>query len=251
MTDSSQPNLVSVIVPARDEANSIGSLLLNIKESLSGYPHEITVVDDGSIDGTGEIASRGGAKVVSCLKSLGKGAAMKSGVEISRGDILVFIDGDGAHSPEDIPRVIVPIINGEADLVIGSRALPESTVSVSPFSRKLGNKLASFVISVIVSFLLPLVTMFKLPVKYVKITDCTSGFRAITRENWRKLALISNGFQVESEMIYEVVRSRLTIIEVPISCNWDSQLSRLSILRDGLETLKLLSRKLVASIGGR
>ena len=251
MTSSSQLKMVSVIIPARDEASSIGSLILKVKESLSGHPHEIIVVNDGSRDGTGEIAQSNGAMVISHEKNLGKGAAMKTGVENARGDILAFLDSDGAHEPRDIPSIIAPIVQGRVDFVIGSRALPESELTVPPLRRRLSNDLASFVISVIISFLLPLATMFRCPFKWVRMTDCTSGFRAIKKEGWQKLDLISQGFQIETEMIYEAARNKLTIVEVPISCNWNSKISRLSIVRDGLETLKLLVGKLIGDIGGR
>ena len=252
--------LVSVIIPSRDEANSIGSLITKIKRGLSGYPYEIIVVDDGSKDETKEVARSNNTIVISYKKNLGKGAAMKTGVENAGGDIIVFLDGDGAHDPEDIPRVIAPILEGEADLVIGSRALPESEVSISPLTRRLSNNLASFIISIIVSFLLPLAIklnrLFKPSestqrTKLVWITDCTSGFRAITKEGWQKLDLVSQGFQIETEMIYEAVRNKLTIAQAPISCNWNSHFSHLSVPRDGLKTLSLLARKLMSNIGGR
>jgi len=241
--------LVSVIIPARNEAASLSSLVPKIKESLSSYPHEIIVVDDGSQDSTREIAQSNAAVVISHEKSLGKGAAMKTGAENAKGDILVFLDGDGAHNPRDIPIMIVPIVQGRADFVIGSRALPESKIPTSPLWRRLSNNLASFIISVTISFLLPRAAMFRWRAKWVKITDCTSGFRAIGKEGWQKLDLISQGFQIETEMIYEAVRNNLTLVEVPISCNWDSEASRLSIVRDGLETLKLLVGKAIRDVG--
>lgn len=244
MTDSSQLKMISVIIPARDEASSIGSLIPAIRESLSRYPHEIIVVDDGSTDETGAIAQSSGAIVVSHEKNLGKGAAMKTGVENARGDILAFLDSDGAHDPRDIPSVIAPIIEGRVDFVIGSRALPGSRVFLPPLRRMLSNYLASFVISVIISIFLHMATMFRWPSNWVRITDCTSGFRAIKKEGWQKLALASQGFQIETEMIYEAAKNKLSIVEVPISCNWKSETSRLSIVRDGLDTLKLLAPKL-------
>jgi hypothetical protein len=87
--------------------------------------------------------------------------------------------------------------------------------------------------------------------KYIRISDCTSGFRAIKKEAWQKLDLISQGFQIETEMIYEAAKNNLTIAEVPISCNWNNRLSRLSIIKDGLRTSKLLTRKITGDIGGR
>ena len=243
--------MVSVIIPARDEASFIGSLIPKVKGSLSGYPYEIIVVDDASRDRTGDIAQSHGAMVVSHERNLGKGAAMKTGVENARGDILAFLDSDRAHDPRDIPGIIAPIVQGKVDFVIGSRAIPGAKVAVAPFARRLSNDLASFVISVIISFLLPLATLFRCPFKWVRITDCTSGFRAIKKESWQKLTLVSQGFQIETEMIYEAARNKLAIMEVPISCNWNSQVSRLSIARDGLGTLRLLARKLMGDIRRR
>ena len=203
------------------------------------------MVDDGSRDTTSQVARSNGAIVVSHEKNKGKGAAMKTGVENTTGNIIVFLDGDGAHDPQDIPGVITPILVGSADLVIGSRTLPESKVPSSSATRRLSNNLASFTISVIISLLLPIAMLFKCPIKWTRITDCTSGFRAIKRDAWQKLVLDSQGFSIETEMIYEAAKNKLTITEVPISCTWDSHLSRLSIMKDGLKTLNLLAKKLI------
>ena len=77
------------------------------------------------------------------------------------------------------------------------------------------------------------------------VSDCTSGFRAIRNTKWQKLNLMSNGFQIETEMLYEIRKIRLMLTEVPISCKWDGHYSSLSISKDGVRTLKLLARKLV------
>jgi len=250
MNNTSERKVVSVIVPVRDEANSIGNLIPKIKESLAGLHHEIIVVDDGSRDGTREIARNNGTIVVSHEKNLGKGAAMKTGVQNASGLVFVFLDGDGAHDPRDIPTVVAPILQARSDFIIGSRALLGSTVHVSPLIRRLCNSLASLFISVIVSFVLPVITFSKSPIKWkwIRITDCTSGFRAIRRESWYKMSLISQGFQIETEMIYEGVRRSLIIGEAPIDCHWDSRRSRLSILRDGSKTLLMLTRKILFDI---
>lgn len=243
--------LVSVIIPARDQANSISSLIPKIRKGLSEYSHEIIVIDDGSRDRTSEVARSNGTTVISHKKNMGKGAAMKTGGENAKGDIMVFLDADGAHDPQDILNIITPILQNKADLIIGSRALPESKVLVSPVTRRLTNNLASLVISVIISLFLPTATLFQCPMKWTRITDCTSGFRGIRKEGWDKLNLTCHGFEIETEMIYEAARNRLIIADAPISCNWNSQTSRLSILRDGLKTLKLLGGKLVGDIRGR
>ena len=244
---NSSLRLVSVVVPAREEVNTIGSITAKIKESLSGKLYEIIVIDDGSKDRTAEIAKANGATVISHNNTLGKGAAMKTGADNAKGDIIVFLDGDGAHDPQDIGTVVAPILEERADLVIGSRSLAKSKVSRPPFGRRLSNSLASFVISVIISFLIPLVTPGKCPMKWIKSTDCTSGFRAITKKGWKKLTLVSEGFQIETEMIFEAARNNLKIAEVPINCKWSTQNSRLSIFGDGLRTLRLLAGKLLMS----
>ncbi len=237
--------LLSVVIPAKDEADSIGSLVLKVRESLSGVAHEIIVVDDGSRDETAWLARDSGARVFSHQRNLGKGAAMKTGVQHASGGVVVFLDSDGAHDPQDIAGVIAPILEGKADLVIGSRILPGSKVATFPLRRRLTNSLASLVISVVISFLRPMVALSRSSMKWIKITDCTSGFRAIKQEAWQRLGLTSRGFQIETEMIYEAAKRRLIIREVPISCNWSSEASRLSIFRDGLKTLALLAGRLV------
>ncbi len=242
-----RPKIVAAI-PCFNTESSIGGVVSKTKK----YVDQVIVVDDGSHDGTAKAARVAGALIISQVKNIGKGAAMRIAVEgASDADIIVFLDGDGAHDPKDIPGVVTPILGGKTDLVIGSRVLRESKVSISPLTRRLSNNLASFIISVIISFLLPMATLFKCPVKYIKITDCTSGFRAIRRESWQKLRLVSEGFQIETEMIYEAARNGLITREVPISCHRNSPLSRLSILKDGLRTMKLLTAKLAGEVRRR
>lgn len=241
---------ISIIIPARDEAASIGRLISQINDSLSSLDHEVILVDDGSKDNTRTIAEGAGAKVISHPASRGKGAAMKTGAEKATGDIIVFMDGDGQHNPDDIPGVIAPILDNKAEMVIGSRTLPESRVTIVPFTRKWSNSLASFITSVLISIILPIRTLFKTPLKWTSITDCTSGFRAIKKEEWHRLNLISNGFEIETEMIMESAKNRLRIKESPISCSWDGKVSRLYIVKDGIKTLKLLLKKVIQKNNG-
>ncbi len=232
---------VSIVIPARDEALAIGGIISQLKATGE---YEVILVDDGSKDSTRKIGESLGAIVVSHPKNLGKGAAMKTGAERATGDIIVFLDGDGQHRAADLPKVLAPILRGNADMVIGSRTLPDSEVTIVPVQRKWSNGLASFTISFIISFLLPIRTAFRVPMRWINITDCTSGFRAIKKEKWSQLNLVSNGFEIETEMILESARRRMVIKEAPISCTWDARISHLYVLKDGLKTLVLLLGKL-------
>jgi glycosyltransferase involved in cell wall biosynthesis len=176
---------------------------------------------------------------------------MKTGVERTRGNVIVFIDADGAHDASDVPAVIAPIVCDGASFVIGSRCLPQSQVAVSPFVRRLGNRFASIAITGIISLLLPVASLFRCPPRHIRITDCTSGFRAMRRDAWHGLELVSKGFQIETEMIYEAARNGLAIAEAPISCDWNAQFSHLSIFSDGATTAMLLAWKLLREIPGR
>lgn len=235
---------ISVIIPAKDEAKSIGELIARTKKSLAKHRVEIIVIDDGSEDDTKAVAESHDVIAISHNKTLGKGAAMKTGAYAATGDILVFLDGDGAHMPEDIPNVIAPVIQNKADLVVGSRDFRDSKTFGSYIPRRITNKLASFVTSIIVSILLPLATSLKYPLKWIAVEDAECGFKAIRKERWNHFNLVSQGFEIESEIIYEAAKNRLTVYSVPVSCNWDCRVSRLSIIRDGSKTLRLLFSKL-------
>lgn len=258
---------VSIIIPVRDKVNTVSALIPKIRESLNEYLYEIAVVYDGSGEDTSTLARDRDVMLISHGANLGKGAAMKNAAQNASGDILVFLDSDGAHDPKDIPRVIAPILEGKAELTIGSRTLPESRVITFPLTRKLSNNVASLIISIVVSFLLPLASLFNhtgkllkltrptkpsqpITLKFIRITDCTSGFRAISRKGWKSLVLTSQGFEIETEMIYEAAKKGFVITEIPISCKWDNQSSQLSIWRDGLKTIRLLARKLISDIKG-
>jgi glycosyltransferase involved in cell wall biosynthesis len=242
---------ISVIIPAKDEAKSIGKLISRTKMALSDYEVEIIVIDDGSEDETKGVANNYGVMVISHTETQGKGAAMKTGANAASGDILVFLDGDGAHMPEDIPNMLSPVLQNKADLVVGSRSFRDSKTFSSYMPRIVTNKLASFMTSVIAFLLLPLVTFFKYPAKWIAVEDAECGFKVIRKEKWQRLNLTSQGFEIESEIIYEVAKNRFIISNVPIDCDWTCKVSRLSILQDGFRTLRLLFGKLIGDMRGK
>ncbi|HEX9903054.1 MAG TPA: glycosyltransferase family 2 protein, partial [Acidobacteriota bacterium] len=108
----------TVVIPAKNEEQSIGKIIAKCRK----YAQEILVVDGHSRDSTARVARRLGARVVQD-NGLGKGDGIRVGIQEAKGDILVFIDADGSHDPNDIPELIKPIKQGQADMVVGSRGM--------------------------------------------------------------------------------------------------------------------------------
>jgi glycosyltransferase involved in cell wall biosynthesis len=263
---------VVAIIPCLNTQDSIGNVVMRTRR----YVEEVIVVDDGSTDSTASRARTAGAKVIRHYRNQGKGAAMKTAMAYTDADVAVFIDGDGQHNPDEIPKLLTPILVGDADFVIGSRFLTGSRTVSAPFRRRIANYCASIVISCIITFLQPLKFFIsrRLPskrrithkgntrnkclknsviktssYKYLNgkiklISDCTSGFTAMRKKSWDSLNLVSVGFQIETEIIFELAKNSSIIAETPIECSWMGSLSRLSVLKDGFSTLKLLIKKL-------
>ena len=194
------PRVVAVI-PAYNEEKTIASVLIRTEKQVN----KVIVVDDGSKDLTGDIAKRMGATVLSHESNIGKGAALRSGVEFAKRDggfdVLVTIDADLQHDPADIPRVVAPILEGSSDIVIGARPMDSG---VMPRERAVGNKLFDSLSS-----------------GGVKLRDTQSGFRAYSREALGKIKFVENGMAVESQTIMDAVSAGLRIKEVPVYTTYD------------------------------
>ncbi|WFN35317.1 glycosyltransferase family 2 protein [Methanogenium sp. S4BF] len=193
---------LSAIIPAYNEALSIGSLVLQTKK----YVDQIIVIDDGSKDKTADIARLAGATVIQLDKNQGKAQALMYGFELLKQTgctAAVMFDGDGQHNPDDIPAVVDPVLRGEADLVIGSRYLGKE--SAIPAYRMLGQKtLGAF-------------TNFG---SQTKTTDSTSGFRALSSTAMENLDFKSDGYSIEFDMINHFASRNLQIAEVPIEVSY-------------------------------
>jgi glycosyltransferase involved in cell wall biosynthesis len=189
------------IVPAYNEEASIGRVIEDIRGADPSF--EIVVVDDGSTDGTSDIAAGAGAHVVRLPYNLGIGGAVQTGLQYARDhdfDVAVQVDGDAQHDPAEIPKVLAPIIEGSADLVVGSRFLGEGEYE-PPVTRLLGIRLLARVVSLLVR---------------QRVTDTTSGFRASNR---RAISLFAADYPhdyPEVEAMVLVFRHRLKLVEVPV-----------------------------------
>jgi glycosyltransferase involved in cell wall biosynthesis len=191
-----------------------------IEEVIKSIPrdYEILVVDN-STDKTAQIAKKAGARVVK-QKDKGKGRAMVLGAQEAKGDIIVFIDGDGTYPEEDIPKFVKPIVDGEADAVDGIRQYGD----IMKGSNKIGNRVLSFIASVL----------------YGHTSDLLTGMRSMRRKDFLNLGLKSIGFEIETEIHIRSHKKRLKTVEVPISYKLRLGETKLNRVRDGSRILKLL-----------
>ena len=195
--------LLSIIIPVYNEELTIGDIIDRVKAvaKREGLKTEIIVVDDHSYDKSLWVAEKRGVKLYSLKQHLGKGYALRAGFAKAKGDVIVTIDSDGSHMPEELPEVLAPILRGQADLVIGSRYLNHKHVAA--------RRLNAFGVRVF-NFLIEMATG-------VAITDSQSGYRAMTREVLISQKLYSGEYEIESEMLVKTARKKFRVAEVPIS----------------------------------
>jgi len=189
------------LVPAHNEEATVASVVAEIKGFDPDF--DVLVIDDGSTDRTAETAEDAGAHVVRLPYNLGIGGAVQTGIQYARDrdfDLAVQVDGDAQHPPKEIPKLLAPIIDGSADLVIGSRFLGTGDYE-PPVSRLVGIKLLARLVSLIVR---------------QRVTDTTSGFRAMNRRAIQLFAADYPHDYPEVEATVLVFRHRLRMIEVPV-----------------------------------
>ena len=226
LTDKGQAQHKQEIVaaiPCFNEERFIGSVVIKTRK----YVDRVIVIDDGSTDATAEVAEAAGALVIRHKKNQGKGVAIRSAFEWAKEAgcrALVLIDGDGQHEPADIPTLLRPVLEGEADMVVGSRFLTMS--SNIPRYRRIGQHF------------LTLVTNLG---SRVRLSDSQSGFRAFSCKAINDMSFAEEGLSVESEMQFSVGRSGLKVAEVPIEVSYVDKEKR-SPIGHGLS---VLSRVLV------
>jgi glycosyltransferase involved in cell wall biosynthesis len=220
---------VVAAIPCLNEERFIGSVVLKTK----GYVDEVMVIDDGSTDRTALVAEKAGATVIRHDSNQGKGAAVSTAFERARETgcrALVLLDGDGQHEPADIPSLLQPVLEGRADMVVGSRLL--HIKSHIPRVRALGQRILTF---------------FTNLGSRVKLTDSQSGFRAFSPKAIEALSFAEKGLSVESEMQFLAKDADLRVVEVPVGVLYYS-IAKRSYLAHGMwvfnSIMGLISRRL-------
>ncbi len=210
---------ISLVMPAKNEAEGLRQTLPGIRELLPGA--QIIVVDDGSTDETAAVARENGATVLSSPYSMGNGAAIKRGARAATGDILVFMDADGQHSAQLIPKLLARLDEGY-DMVVGARGWGDQ----ASVGRGLANGLYNWIASVMTGFV---------------VADLTSGFRAVKADKFKEfLHLLPNGFSYPTTITMAFFRSAYAVAYEPIPVAPRIGKSHIRPVRDGLRFLLII-----------
>jgi glycosyltransferase involved in cell wall biosynthesis len=200
--------LVSVLVAAYNEEDTVESVVRRVAELP--FRSEIVVVDDGSVDGTRALLERlehsgdvEGLRVIAHERNRGKGAAVRTAIDASRGDIVVIQDADLEYDPRDLPRLLQPILEGHADVVFGTRLRGGQPQRAHLFWHYAGNRFLSLLTNVLFN---------------TTISDMEVGYKAFRGDLVRSLDLVSDDFAIEPELAAKILRQReVRLYEVPIS----------------------------------
>lgn len=204
---------ISVVIPAKNEVGTIANTISGILDILPKA--ELIVVNDGSTDNTVQVAEAAGAKVITHPYSKGNGAAIKTGARHASGEVIVFMDADGQHDPQDIPRLIAKIEQGY-DLVVGARQKGSQASVGRGVANALYNNLATYMTE-------------------HKVEDLTSGFRAVRADKFREfLYLLPNGFSYPTTSTMAFFRAGYSVAYVPIHAAKRIGKSHIQPLKDGV-----------------
>ncbi len=212
---------VSVVIPAFNESQTIGNLVRTVQRRYPDF--EIVVIDDGSEDNTAEVAADAGARVYSHPYNIGNGAAIKSGIRIAIGEILVFMDADGQHDPEDIAKMLAHM--PQYDMVVGAR----DKGSQASFGRGIGNKIYNWLGSYVSKF---------------SIQDLTSGFRAVKADVARSFVyLLPNTYSYPTTITLGVLRTGRSLKYIPITTQPRRKgSSNIRLFQDGVRFFMIIIR---------
>lgn len=204
---------LSIILPAKNEADGLCKLLPALRQL---YPSaELVVVNDGSTDETPSVCAQHNVKVVTHPYAIGNGAAVKTGARVATGEVLIFMDADGQHSPNDIQPMLHKMEEGY-DMVVGARRKG----SHAGMRRAIGNNLYNRIASWMTGF---------------KIEDLTSGFRVVRADKFRRfLYLLPNGFSYPTTITMAFFRSAFPVAYIPIHAGTRAGKSNLNLIKDGV-----------------
>lgn len=226
------PGIV-VVIPAYNEERNLARVLA----AACAAGHDVLVVDDGSSDATPKLARQSPAEVIVHPENRGKGAAIRTAIRhaLERGyEAALFMDADGQHLPAEIPLFANRFQETGADIVLGTRMNDNAEM---PWVRKVSNTFSSGVISLLAG---------------TRVTDSQSGYRLLSARLLRKLKdRGGEGFDFESEMLIDAVRSGMTYAEVPITCVYGDETSYYHPVRDSIQFFALVARKAVDVVFGR
>ncbi len=212
---------VSIIIPAYNEGDIIADIVGRVRSLHPDF--EVIVVNDGSIDDTAAEAQKAGAEVYNHPYNIGNGAAIKSGIRVATGNILVFMDGDGQHNPEDIARLLEYF--PEFDMVVGARTIRDQ----ASLGRALGNKIYNWFASYVAKF---------------SIKDLTSGFRAVKSNVARNfLYLLPNTYSYPTTLTLGTLRSGMSVKYIPVNIKKrQTGTSNIKMMRDGVKFFMIITR---------
>lgn len=210
---------LSIVIPAKNEAKNLKGFLPRLLAVVANA--EVIVVNDGSTDDTLAICEQHGVTVVTHPYSKGNGAAIKTGAKSEKCEVIVFLDGDGQHKPEDIPRLLEKLATGY-DLVVGARGKQSQADSFRAIANGVYNWLSSAITG-------------------HKILDLTSGFRAVKADKFKEfLYLLPNGFSYPTTSTMAFFRAGYSVGYMPIQTGQRLGESHISLLKDGIRFLLII-----------
>ena len=210
---------ISVIIPAKNEEHSLRKLLPEINNLLPTA--EIVVINDGSTDNTRSVCEENGVRTINNPYSKGNGAAIKSGTRAAKNEILVCMDADGQHKPDDIHKLIETLHEGY-DMVVGARSRAGQASTWRAWANNFYNKLASWMVG-------------------SKVVDLTSGFRAVRADKFREfIHLMPNGFSYPTTSTMAFFRAGYSVTYIPITAGKRLGKSHIQVFKDGIRFLLII-----------
>jgi len=221
--------LISIVIPCLNEEKTIGDVIRQAQEGFTraGYPYEIVVADNGSIDASRTISESAGARVVDVQKK-GYGIALRTGIEAAHGTVVLFGDADLTYDFREGPTLVDELFKGSAGLVIGSRLRGTIEDGAMPlWHRYVGTPILTALIALLFG---------------TTLSDSNSGFRAFRVQDFKNWRIHSDGMEICSEVIINCLRSGQTISEIPITlrASLKDRVPHLSTWRDGMRNLLII-----------